>query len=212
MRSRVRARLERGRVASRWLGIVASRVVEVRRPTFVLGEENGVCVGSGRSIPGFHLLDALESMRELFAKFGGHSHAAGLTLSADDVDAFRERLNAHASARLTSEDLRPALEIDAVAKLSDLDDRFFAQLQLLEPFGSGNRSPVFAAMGLEVENEPRLMKEKHLRVNLRQGARVLNFKSASTSRAASTSSRRACALTLLLRWKRILIAVDGRRP
>jgi single-stranded-DNA-specific exonuclease len=159
------------------LGIVASRVVErFGRPTFVLGEESGVCVGSGRSIPGFHLLDALESMRELFVKFGGHSHAAGLTLSADSVDAFREQLNAHAAALLTLEDLRPALEIDAVAKLSDLDDRFFAQLQLLEPFGSGNRSPVFAAMGLEVENEPRLMKEKHLRVNLRQGARVLNFK------------------------------------
>jgi len=159
------------------LGIVASRVVEqFGRPTFVLGEENGECVGSGRSIAGFHLLDALESMRDLFAKFGGHSHAAGLTLRADSVNAFRERLNARAASLLTLEDLQPSLEVDAVAKLSDLDDGFFDQLQALEPFGSGNRSPVFAAMDLEVESAPRLMKEKHLRVNLRQGSRSLNFK------------------------------------
>jgi single-stranded-DNA-specific exonuclease len=159
------------------LGIVASRVVErFGRPTFVLGEENGECVGSGRSVAGFHLLDALESMRELFVKFGGHSHAAGLTLRADAVDEFRDRLNARAAVLLTPEDLRPSIEIDAVAKLSDLSDRFFAQLQLLEPFGSGNRAPVFAAMDLEVESEPRLMKEKHLRVSLRQGSRIVNFK------------------------------------
>jgi single-stranded-DNA-specific exonuclease len=159
------------------LGIVASRVVErFGRPTFVLGEENGECVGSGRSIAGFHLLDALEGMRELFVKFGGHSHAAGLTLKAGMVETFRMRLNARAAELLTPEDLRPALEIDAEARLSDLDDRFFAQLQLLEPFGSGNRAPVFAAMGLEVDSEPRLMKEKHLQVKLRQGSKVLNFK------------------------------------
>jgi single-stranded-DNA-specific exonuclease len=133
-------------------------------------------VGSGRSVAGFHLLEALESMRELFVKFGGHSHAAGLTLRADAVDEFRERLNARAAELLTPDDLRPYIEIDAVAKLSDLSNRFFAQLQLLEPFGSGNRAPVFAAMDLEVESEPRLMKEKHLKVTLRQGSKVVNFK------------------------------------
>ena len=149
------------------LGIVASRLVERHgRPTFVLGEEAGECVGSGRSVPGFHLLDALEGMRELFVKFGGHSHAAGLTLRAEQVELFRTRLNASAAACLTLEDLRPALEIDAVTNLKDLDDGFFTQLQALEPFGCGNRSPLFAAFGLEVEGEPRLMKEKHVRVNL----------------------------------------------
>jgi single-stranded-DNA-specific exonuclease len=159
------------------LGIVASRVVEKHgRPTVVLGEEDGECVGSARSIPGFHLLDALESMRDVFIKFGGHSHAAGMTLRADRVDEFRERLNARAAEVLTPDDLRPGIEIDAVAKLSELDDRFFAQLQSLEPYGSGNRAPVFAALDLEVESEPRFMKEKHIRVSLRQGARALTFK------------------------------------
>ncbi len=159
------------------LGIAASKVVEqFGRPTFVLGEEGGECAGSGRSVPGFHLLEALESMRELFIKFGGHSHAAGLTMPADRVAEFRERLNARAAELLTADDLRPAVEIDAISRLSELDDSFFAQLQLLEPFGSGNRSPVFASLDLEVEREPRLMKEKHLRVNLRQGSHAVTFK------------------------------------
>jgi len=159
------------------LGIVASRVVErYGRPAFVLGEDDGESVGSGRSIPGFHLLDALEGMRELFLKFGGHSHAAGLTLAAEHVAIFRERLYTRAAVCLTPDDLKPALEIDARAELSELDRHFFADLQALEPFGSGNRAPVFAAFGLEVESEPRLMKEKHLRVNLRQGSQVLTFK------------------------------------
>jgi single-stranded-DNA-specific exonuclease len=158
------------------LGIVASRLVErFGRPAFVLGEDGGESAGSGRSIAGFHLLEALEGMRELFLKFGGHSHAAGLTLPADQVAIFRERLNRRAAACLTAEDLTPALEIDARAELSDLDDRLFAEMQALEPFGSGNRAPLFAAFGLEIESEPRVMKEKHVRVSLRQGRRTLSF-------------------------------------
>src|ERR1019366_3271148 len=94
-------------------GIVASRVVEkFHRPAIVLGVENGVAQGSGRSISAFHLLDALESMRELFTKFGGHAHAAGLTLPESSLDAFRERLRLWAAERLTPEDLQPTVEID----------------------------------------------------------------------------------------------------
>lgn len=168
------------------LGIVASRVVEKHgRPTVVLGEEGGECSGSARSIPGFHLLDALESMRELFIKFGGHSHAAGVTLKAEHVEAFRERLNARAAALLTVDDLRPAVEIDAVASLRELDDRFFQELRALEPFGSGNRAPVFASIGLEVDGELRFMKEKHIRVSLRQGSRALTFKAFNFAERAS---------------------------
>ncbi|HTQ15159.1 MAG TPA: single-stranded-DNA-specific exonuclease RecJ, partial [Rhizomicrobium sp.] len=95
------------------LGIVASRLVErLHRPVFVLGrnEEDGQVQGSGRSIPAFHLLEALESMPELFLRFGGHKHAAGVTLAAANVDEFRRRLNAYAAARLRSEDLAPRLE------------------------------------------------------------------------------------------------------
>lgn len=159
------------------LGIVASRLVErFHRPVLVLGEDNGEAAGSGRSIPGFHLLDALDSTRDLFKKYGGHSHAAGLTMDAGNVSQLRERLNTFASARLTKEDLVPAIEIDARLSLNDLDDRFFGDLRALEPFGAGNRAPVFAAFDLEVAGEPRLMKEKHVRVNLKAGGRSLTFK------------------------------------
>jgi single-stranded-DNA-specific exonuclease len=159
------------------LGIVASRLVErFHRPAFVLGEADGQAQGSGRSIAQFHLLDALDGMRDLFHKYGGHSHAAGVTMSVANVDAFRERFNAHATLRLTPDDLRPSLAIDAGICLSDLRDDFYEALHALEPFGAGNQAPVFAAFGLEVAAEPRLMKEKHIRVALRQGSRMHFFK------------------------------------
>ena len=90
------------------LGIVASRVVErFHRPVFVLGLDpaDGMAQGSGRSIPGFHLLEALEGMPELFRRFGGHRHAAGVTLDGGQVADFRERFHDWAAARLTAEDL-----------------------------------------------------------------------------------------------------------
>ena len=92
------------------LGIVASRLVErFHRPVFVLGRnpEDGLAQGSGRSIPAFHLLEALESMPELFVKFGGHAHAAGVTMDAARVEEFRRRFNAFAAARLTADDFLP---------------------------------------------------------------------------------------------------------
>ena len=102
------------------LGIVAARLVErFHRPAFVLGHtaEDGLAQGSGRSIAAFHLLEALERMPELFTKFGGHFHAAGLTMPSNRVDEFRERLNAHAAGLLTPEDFIPGLNIDASVEL-----------------------------------------------------------------------------------------------
>jgi single-stranded-DNA-specific exonuclease len=159
------------------LGIVASRLVErFHRPVFVLGENDGEAAGSGRSIPGFHLLDALDAMRNLFLKYGGHSHAAGLTMTASNVDEFRRCLNQHAVGCLTEQDLAPSLEIDARVALNDLDDRFYREIRSLEPFGAGNHSPILAAFNLEVSGEPRLMKEKHVRVNLRSNGLQVTFK------------------------------------
>ena len=97
------------------LGIVASRLAErLHRPVFVLGRnpDDGLVQGSGRSIPRFHLLEALESMPDLFVRFGGHSHAAGVTLDAGRVDEFRRRLQEYAGRRLRTEDLQPELALD----------------------------------------------------------------------------------------------------
>ena len=159
------------------LGIVASRLVDrFHRPVFVLSEEDGKATGSGRSIAGFHLLDALDAMPELFVKYGGHSHAAGLTLPAHSVEEFRSRFNSHAHGVLTPDHLRPAIEIDALASIPELTDTLFAGLEALEPFGHSNPAPVFAAMGAEVAGPVTFMKEKHIRVPVRQGGRTFWFK------------------------------------
>ena len=158
------------------IGIVAGRLVEqFHRPVFVLGRnpEDGLAQGSGRSIPAFHLLQALESMPDLFVRFGGHEHAAGVTLDASRVCEFRERLNAYAAACLGPEDLMPQIEIDAVAELSEISEKSIADLFALAPFGHGNPPPVLAALDVEVPALPTVLKEKHLRVIVRQNRRTL---------------------------------------
>jgi single-stranded-DNA-specific exonuclease len=161
------------------LGIVASRLVErFHRPVFVLSEdpEQGLAQGSGRSIPRFHLLDALESMPELFVKFGGHSHAAGLTLAGEDVAGFRRRLQDYAASRLSTDDFRAELEIDGTITLREINERTVAEITSLAPFGCGHPAPIFAALAVEVAGTPVVWKEKHLRVPLRQDGRMLWLK------------------------------------
>jgi single-stranded-DNA-specific exonuclease len=157
------------------VGIVASRLVErFCRPVFVLSEEDGQAQGSGRGIPPFHLLDALESMPDLFTRFGGHRQAAGVSLAAELVPEFRRRLNSYAGARLTPEDFQPQLAVDAVVSLRDLTTGPAVQeLLAMAPFGFGNPPPVLAILGAELASAPVVMKEKHLRVHFRQDGRSL---------------------------------------
>jgi single-stranded-DNA-specific exonuclease len=161
------------------VGIVASRVVDrFHRPAFVLGIDNerGQAIGSGRSIPEFHLLEALESMHDLFIKFGGHRQAAGVTLAADRVEEFRERFNAYAAARLAPEMFCGHVKVDAVAEAAEINDRSAAEILSMSPFGFGNPSPVVALRGVEAPDTPAIFKEKHLRLRLRQGTRSLFVK------------------------------------
>jgi single-stranded-DNA-specific exonuclease len=161
------------------LGIVASRLVErLHRPVFVIGRnpEDGLAQGSGRSIAAFHLLEAMEAMPDLFVRFGGHQYAAGVTLEAARVDEFRQRLNAYAAARLTPEDFLPRLDVDAVIELGDITDPAIQEVLALAPFGHGNPPPLVAALDVEVAGQPVVMKEKHLRVMVRQNGRTLVLK------------------------------------
>jgi single-stranded-DNA-specific exonuclease len=159
------------------VGIVASRIVErFHRPAIVLGVENGVAQGSGRSIAAFHLLAALEGMRELFTKFGGHAHAAGLTLPESSLESFRERLRAWAAERLTAEDMQPTVEIDAVIEFAEINDSLWRSLEQIAPFGMGNRRPLFGARNVQLAGPPQVWKEKHIRLAARQGGRTLMMK------------------------------------
>jgi single-stranded-DNA-specific exonuclease len=157
------------------VGIVASRLVErFSRPVFVLSQENGETQGSGRSIAAFHLLDALESMADLFTRFGGHRQAAGVSLSSERVAEFRERLNVYAAQRLTPADFRPQLAIDALVDLKELTSGPAVQeILAMAPFGFGNPAPVLAIVDAEIAAPALPLKEKHLKVHLRQNGRNL---------------------------------------
>ncbi len=152
-------------------GIVASRLVErFHRPVFVLeiDPEKQQAVGSGRSVSTFHLLDALESMPDLFVKFGGHRQAAGLTIAADRVDEFRRRFTAYANEKVAVEDLCARHEIDAELDLRELTPSTAREVLSLGPFGYGNPSPVIVVRGATLREPPSIMKEKHLKFFLQK--------------------------------------------
>jgi single-stranded-DNA-specific exonuclease len=153
------------------VGIVAGRLVErYARPVFVLSEDpaTGEAKGSGRSPANFHLLEALESMPDLFLKFGGHRQAAGLTMKSNRIPEFRDRFAAYAAAALSDEDRVPVLDIDAEATLGELDDRGAADLLSLAPFGAANQPPLLALRGLDLVLTPEVKNEKHLFLKVRQ--------------------------------------------
>jgi single-stranded-DNA-specific exonuclease len=151
------------------IGIAATRVVErYGRPTLVLSLEDGEAYGSGRSIPAFHLLDALESCRDMFTRFGGHAHAVGFSLPADRVPALRQALDTYARQRLTPADFEPILNFDGELALPQITPELYRALQQLEPFGMGNPEPVFIARRVRVATPPRVLKDKHVKLRVTQ--------------------------------------------
>jgi single-stranded-DNA-specific exonuclease len=134
----------------------------------VISRQGDEAHGSGRSIPGFHLLNALETVPELFLRFGGHAHAVGFAMLAGNIGELRRRLNEYARAKLDSEELQPALEFDGELTMEQVTPRFWESLRSLQPFGMANPEPVFAARGVTMIGEPRVMREKHLKLKLRR--------------------------------------------
>ena len=147
------------------IGICATRVVErYHRPALVFACVDGEAHGSGRSIPAFHLLEALESCPELFTRFGGHAHAVGCSLPAERLPELRARLDAFARQRLTPADFVPVLEYDDELPLASVDKAVWEALQKLEPYGAGNPLPVFVSRDAKLVQAPRILKEKHLKL------------------------------------------------
>jgi single-stranded-DNA-specific exonuclease len=155
------------------IGIVASKLVDAfAKPAIVLSIDGDVAHGSCRSIPAFDMLGALEQVHDVFVRFGGHRQAAGLTMDAARVAEFRGRINAFADERLEPSDLVPRLRIDAPLSLRAIGKELLDGLQAMEPFGLCNPRPVFAASPVELTDAPRVVKERHLSMTVRQDGRI----------------------------------------
>lgn len=149
------------------IGIAASKIAErINRPCVVFSIDGDVAHGSGRSIEAYHLLNGLTACADLFEKFGGHSHAAGITIRPERIAEFRRRLNEHAAACLTEADLEHSVAIDMELPAESVTFQLARELQALEPFGAGNARPVFVTRNLRSLSEPLVLKDKHLKLRL----------------------------------------------
>lgn len=156
------------------IGIVASRVMEqVGRPTLILTHDPAKVKGSGRSFGGFNLFEALTHCRQHLTAFGGHPNAAGLTLPADSIAAFRAHINEFARENYGAAPPVPALVIDAEVDCRSLDLEMMDHLRYLEPFGNSNPQPVLAARALRMSGQPRVVGEKHLKLQFAQEGKIV---------------------------------------
>lgn len=167
------------------LGIVASRLTrKYHRPTVVIGIENGIGKGSGRSIEGLNLVEALKRCASRLQKFGGHEMAAGLTIREEDVDLFANEFRAAAAEMLSEEFLQPRLHLDHELALAEIDVDLLRWHEMLQPFGNGNRQPLFFARNVAPVASPQVLNEKHLRLRIAQGKhhrRAMFFDGAATT-------------------------------
>jgi len=149
------------------IGIAASKIAErLNRPCVVLSVDGDMAHGSGRSIEAYHLLNGLTACADLFEKFGGHSHAAGIAIKAERIEELRRRLNEHAASCLTADDLEPQVHIDLELAPETVTFGLARELDALEPFGAGNPRPVFVTRNLRCLSEPTVIKDRHLKLRL----------------------------------------------
>ncbi|MCX5697701.1 MAG: single-stranded-DNA-specific exonuclease RecJ [Candidatus Omnitrophica bacterium] len=140
------------------LGIVASKLADrFYRPTILISKTGQLCKGSGRSINNFHLFQALLECAGLLDNFGGHAHAAGLTVARDNIALLKERINDLADKRLLLEDLLPVLNVDMELGLGDIDMSLAEELELLEPFGTANPEAQFFTRNLKLKGEAQVL-------------------------------------------------------
>ena len=153
------------------VGIVASRLMrQYYKPTFVIAiDGNGVGKGSGRSIEGISLVEAIRACDDDLISGGGHAMAAGLSINEGNMESFRKNFSKYVLENSTEEDRRPRLVYDAEISFSQLSLDFLGSYELLHPFGNSNPQPVFVARGVSLSRPPYHMKNNHLRLMLRQG-------------------------------------------
>ena len=157
------------------IGIVSSKITEMYfKPSILLSfEENGVGKGSGRSIPGFDLHDALMQCMDTIEKFGGHSMAVGITVKKENFLKFREKFEKIAE-EAHIEEIIPVIQVDSKIEIKDINKDMVESLKQLEPFGEGNRMPVFVFKNLKIDSIRALSEGKHLKLTLKDNSTIIN--------------------------------------
>ena len=159
------------------IGIAASKIVETYyKPVIIMEvkEDEGIAVGSCRSIEGFNILNALQSMPELFVKFGGHSGAAGFTIPIKNIELFKRKINEYAKKILKDDDFIKIINIDKQIPMQKMSYEFFKTIELLKPFGFGNPMPTFQTKNVLLENIKFIGENKnHIMFDLKQKGFVI---------------------------------------
>ena len=156
------------------IGIVASKITDLYfKPSILLCYEDNIAKGSGRSIPGFDLHDALMKCTDTIDRFGGHSMAIGITVKREMVEPFSQEVEAIAK-ELHIEEILPVIQIDSKVELSEISKEMVASLKELEPFGEGNKTPIFAIKNLKIDSIRALSEGKHLKMSLRDNNTLVN--------------------------------------
>ncbi|MCS7005075.1 MAG: single-stranded-DNA-specific exonuclease RecJ [Cytophagales bacterium] len=151
------------------VGIVASRCVEYfYRPTIILTESNGKASGSARSVDGYDVHQAISACAELLEHFGGHKYAAGITLPIENIEKFRHKFEQVVAQSITEEQLTPKIEIDLLLNFDNINEKMYQVLEQFAPFGPENMQPVFASEQVMSVGEVKILKEKHLKMTLKQ--------------------------------------------
>ena len=180
------------------IGIVASRLVErYHLPTVMISVVNGEGKGSARSIPGFHLCEALKECEHLLIRYGGHKYAAGLSIAPDKVEKFREKFVEVSNRILTDEDIVPKLHIDLEIELTYIDDDFMHTLEKFAPFGPQNMRPVFLTRNCEVSAQPYVVGNNHLKMRVRKGDAEFDVIGFGFGDMARVISSRGCMVDIV---------------
>lgn len=156
------------------IGIVSSKITEMYfKPSILLCLEDGVATGSGRSIPGFDLHNALSRCQDSLERFGGHAMAVGLTLKQENIEKFKTEFEKVAEEEKI-EEIIPEIKIDAKINLSQINKEMVQSLKMLEPFGEANKMPVFLFKNLKIDSIRALSEGKHLKLTLKDDNTIVN--------------------------------------
>jgi single-stranded-DNA-specific exonuclease len=180
------------------IGIVASRLVErFHLPTVMISISDGEGKGSARSIPGFHLCEALKECEHLLVKYGGHKYAAGLSIKPENIPEFRIKFKEVSQKYLSAEDIVPKLFIDLELELSEIDDKFMQAMEAFSPFGPQNMRPIFLTRNCEVIGTPYVVGNNHLKMRVRKGNSVFDVIGFGFGDMARVISDRGCLVDIV---------------